>query len=121
MKKYIFSFVLTIMIIVSLSSYSKQANSEARDILRLFPDADIIMWEEKIYITDVEWLENIDLERGEKIGNVTKQTKRARKFKNGASTHLPVGTEIYRAEGRNSFIIIIDGETKKKYVNLLDG
>ncbi|WP_096154856.1 MULTISPECIES: hypothetical protein [Bacillus] len=121
MKKYIFSFAFIVLIVISLSSYSKQANSEARDILRLFPEANILMWEEKIYITDVEWLENIDLEQGEKIGKVTKQTKRARNFKNGTSTHLPVGTEIYRAEGRDSFIIVIEGESKKKYVNLLDG
>lgn len=120
MKKYIFIFAFIIFVVVSLSSYSKQANSEARDFLRLFPEANILMWEEKIYITDVEWLENIDLEQGEKIGKVIKQTKRARNFKNGTSTHLPVGTEIYRAEGRDSFIIVIEGETKKKYVNLLD-
>ena len=58
-------------------------------MLKMNPDADLIELQDgKVYEHGVDWIEEKDYEKGEKIGEV----------KEGMATEVPIGTEIYKTK-----------------------
>jgi hypothetical protein len=68
---------------------------------------------------DVEWVSDLEYQLGEQIGEITKQTDKARSFKSGTANKLPVGTKIYETD-TPAYIANVDGK-EITYLKMLEG
>jgi len=75
-------------------------NPTASDIIEENEDADIFQWNDGlVYLnaSNIEKVQELELTKGEELGEITRQTSNKWLFKDGAATQLPVGTKIYKA------------------------
>jgi hypothetical protein len=61
----------------------------------------------------------LDYELGEVMGEITRQTEKAIRFKYGTANKLPIGTKIYRTN-TPVYIAIVDGE-EIPYLKMVEG
>ena len=92
-------------------------NPTVEEILSQDPDADILYLDEIVYATNIDWVDELALTKGEEIGEVEKNTTSSKEFINKTANVLPVGTKIYRAKERNGMLIADD----KYYYALVEG
>lgn len=84
-------------------------------------DADIFFLDSIVYSNaqDLEWVKELTYILGEQVGEITKNTDKARNFKNGTSNKLPVGTKIYETD-TPAYIVIVDGK-EIPYLGMYEG
>lgn len=92
-------------------------NPTVEEILSQDPDADILYIDDIVYATNIDWVDELALTKGEEIGEVEKNTTSSKEFINKTANVLPVGTKIYRAKERNGMLIADD----KYYYALVEG
>lgn len=92
-------------------------NPTVEEILLQDPDADILYIDDIVYATNIDWVDELALTKGEEIGEVEKNTTSSKEFINKTANVLPVGTKIYRAKERNGMLIADD----KYYYALVEG
>lgn len=92
-------------------------NPTVEEILSQDPDADILYIDEIVYATNIDWVDELALTKGEEIGEIEKNTTNPKEFTNKTANILPVGTKIYRAKEGNGMLIADD----KYYYALLEG
>ena len=92
-------------------------NPTVEEILSQDPDADILYLDEIVYATNIDWVDELALTKGEEIGEIEKNTTSSKEFINKTANVLPVGTKIYRAKERNGMLIADD----KYYYALVEG
>lgn len=97
-----------------------KGNPTPKDFLKN-ESADIFLLDGIVYsnVQDVEWVSELEYKLGEQIGEITKQTDKARSFKNGTANKLPVGTKIYETD-TPAFIAKVNGK-EKPYLKMLEG
>jgi hypothetical protein len=97
-----------------------KGNPTPKDFLKN-KNADIFLLDGIVYSNaqDVEWVSELEVKLGEQIGEITKQTKNARSFKDGTANKLPVGTKIYETN-TPTYIVIIRGK-EIPYLKMLEG
>ena len=101
-------------------SVSKHPNAE--EILSLAENANILQWEGVIYQSDIDWVDELKLDKKEYIGETTYlfTTENAVDFKNGMATSLPIGTHIYSTNEAEILMVEYKGE-EKYYLALREG
>ena len=66
-------------------------------VLKMNPDADLIELEDgAVYEHGIDWIEEKEYEKGEKIGEVKK----------GMATEAPIGAEIYKTKEKSPVLIL---------------
>ncbi|WP_107841002.1 hypothetical protein [Metasolibacillus meyeri] len=120
MKKNLVCNLFLLLLLVGCSS-AIPMNPTAKSILKENPTADIIQYENLIYINamNLEGIENLEFTKEEKIGEVKKTTTVSTGFKDFYATKLAVGTDIFST---NTQIIIAELNGKQiPYIVLLEG
>lgn len=100
-------------------------NPKASNIIKENEDADIFQWNDGlVYVnaSNIERVQELDLTKGEELGEITSQTTNKWLFKDGAATQLPVGTKIYKANDDDTYNLINELEEEEiVYEVLLEG
>lgn len=102
-------------------------NPKASEIIKENEDADIFQWNDGlVYLnaSNIERVQELELTKGEELGEITRQTTNKWLFKDGAATQLPVGTKIYKANDDDTYNLIIELEEEEEeivYEVLLEG
>lgn len=128
MRKMTFTFIVVccFMIVGYTNNGELETNKEktitthnptVEEILSQDPDADILYIDDIVYATNIDWVDELVLTKGEEIGEVEKNTTSSKEFINKTANVLPVGTKIYRAKERNGMLIADD----KYYYALVEG
>lgn len=128
MRKMTFTFIVVccFMIVGCTNNGELETNKEktitthnptVEEILSQDPDADILYIDDIVYATNIDWVDELVLTKGEEIGEVEKNTTSSKEFINKTANVLPVGTKIYRAKERNGMLIADD----KYYYALVEG
>ncbi len=125
-------FILSILVPVTSGCSNVSAEKEiltvyttehpdANEALRIQSDADIFQWEDLIYQTDIDWVEELELTKNIQIGEITKSTKNPNDFTNGTASKLPIGAIIFSVKGDKGFLIVEYNQKQKKYLALVEG
>ncbi|MEC0282098.1 hypothetical protein SAMN04489762_1853 [Terribacillus saccharophilus] len=86
-------------------------NPTAEEILEMEEDADILQFDGAVYQTGMDWLEEEDVTKKEKVGQIESSSTDGPTFEDGTSTHLPVGTSIYSVNENESILLAeVNGE-----------
>ncbi len=131
--KRVFLFTITFLVGVLLAAcgngntdYSigvdSTENPDAEGVLNLDPEADIFQFNDVIYTTGIDWVEEKDLTKNKQIGEIKEKNEDDTNFSNGTANKLPVGTKIYTTKEESDMFLIVEseGETKKYYA-LVEG
>ncbi|MCJ8008275.1 hypothetical protein ACFFF5_11605 [Lederbergia wuyishanensis] len=108
------------------SSESKEitiGNPTAEEVLRQDEKADIFQWDDLIYTTNVDWVNELELTRNELIGEIQKSfiDFSTTPFENGMANKLPIGAKIYSAKQRGGILIVEFNNEEKYYLALVEG
>jgi len=72
--------------------------------------------------SNIERVQELELIKGQELGEITRQTSNKWLFKDGVATELPVGTKIYESNDDDTYNLIIELEEEEiVYVFLLEG
>lgn len=83
----------------------------AEEILHMEESANILQLNGTVYQTGMDWLNEEDVTRKEKIGQIKNSSTEGQAFEDGTATHLPVGTSIYSVNENESILLAeVDGE-----------
>ena len=86
-------------------------NPTAEEILEMKEDADILQLNGDVYQTGMDWLDEEDITKKEKVGQIESSSTDGPSFEDGTATHLPVGTSIYSINENGSILLAeVDGE-----------
>jgi hypothetical protein len=98
-------------------------NPDATEILRSDKNADIFQWEGLIYQTDIDWVDELKVEKNEFVGEITNpfSIQTAKSVENGMANKLPAGAKIYTAKGQGDILIVEYNGKTKKYLALIEG
>lgn len=84
-------------------------------------DADILQHNGTVYQTGMDWLDEEDVTKKEKVGQIKSSSTDGPSFEDGTATHLPVGTSIYSINENGSILLAeVDGELIR-YAVLAEG
>jgi hypothetical protein len=99
------------------------SNPDAEETLRLDKDADIFQWEDLIYKTDIDWVNELKLTKKEQLGEIEELFTNGspKSFKNGMANKLPIGAKIYSAKERGDILIVEYNGEEKYYLALVEG
>jgi len=118
LKKY----PLLIFFSLIISACSQNGNPTPKEILSENPQADIFQFNGIVYInaSDVDWVMEQELKKGELVGEIKKVSSSF--FKDGTASILPVGTKLYNTKNLNGDIIIAEYKDKLiPYLGLYEG
>jgi len=73
------------------------------------PEADYFEMNDKVYVTGIEWIGEVELTQHEFIGEI----------KDGMASDLPVGTKITAPKERRDILIVNDDGIEKRYLLML--
>ena len=85
---------------------SESKKPDAAEVLRLDNQADIFQWEGNILKTNIEWVDELELNEDKYISEIKFNSSKAKDFKNGTANLLPIGTKIYSVKERNDIFIV---------------
>ncbi|MFB7157704.1 hypothetical protein [Lysinibacillus sp. NPDC056232] len=94
---------------------------DAAESLRLNNQADIFQWEGNIFETEIEWIDELEINEDQYIGAIKYNATKAEDFKNGTANHLPIGAKIYSAKERDDILIVKYDDVVKRYLVLSEG
>jgi hypothetical protein len=96
-------------------------NPTAAEVLELDSAADMFQLDGVIYQTNVEWVDQLSLSKGEKVGEIQQTVTVPENFRDGDATRLAKGTVIFQAvEQQEVLIVDVNGE-EQYYLALLEG
>jgi len=98
---------------------SKKPN--AAEALILDKQADIFQWEGNILKTNIEWVDELELNEDKYIGEIKFNSSKAKDFKNGTANLLPIGAKIYSVKERKDIFIVKYDNVVKRYLILSEG
>ncbi len=121
--------ILKIMLMLILSSYiligcsyASSKNQLPNSILKNDVNADFFIMDSLVFINaeNVEWVENLELEKGELLGKINK-TNVKRNFEDWDATQLNKDTPIYKVNGRNDLVLIKLEDKYIPYIKYIEG
>ncbi|GIN87943.1 hypothetical protein J6TS2_43290 [Heyndrickxia sporothermodurans] len=124
MKKRFLCHLILLLVIAGCSA--TPMNPTAKSILKENPHADILRYNNLIYInaTNIESVKKSNYTKGDKIGEIKKTTTSSINFKNFYATKLATGTEIFSTgdKDKDTYTIITEVNGKQiLYRVLLEG
>ncbi|MFP7478954.1 hypothetical protein [Terribacillus saccharophilus] len=121
MQYTILLFCLVFLFACSEEEVVTIGNPTAEEILESDEGADILQHNGAVYQTGMDWLEEKDITKKEKVGQIKDSSTEGPSFGDGSATHLPVGTSIYSANENGSILLAeVDGELIR-YAVLAEG
>jgi hypothetical protein len=113
--------LLTIVLILLSGCGFRTGNPVPKNFLQ-DDKADIFLLNDIVYFNaqNIDWLKQLDYKIGEEVGVITKQTDKAKEFRNGTSNKLPVGSKIYETSRPDIFIAIVNGN-ELPYLMMVEG
>jgi len=97
-------------------------NPDAEEVLNLDPEADIFQFNDTIYTTGIDWVEEKDLTKNEQIGEIKEKNEDETNFSNGTANKLSVGAKIHTTKEETDIFLIVESEGEiKKYYALVEG
>jgi hypothetical protein len=127
MRKNYLSVILLLLVI--LSACKEKVNvqvsgiPDAKEVLTLDPNSDIFLWEGRVYKTNIEWVEELELTKHKELGEITLVSSNPKNYnyKNGMANKLPIGAKIFSAKERDD-ILLAEYEGKLiKYLGASEG
>lgn len=126
MQRLIRLLLITLLLTIAGCSYfdnnddsvevHETENPDAEEILTLDPNANIFQFDGIIYKTDIDWVDDLSLTKGEKVGEIKTKNEKDSKFEDDMSNMLSVGTKIFSVKERGDILIVeSDGRTLKYY------
>ncbi|QPQ31150.1 hypothetical protein [Lysinibacillus sp. JNUCC 51] len=125
-KKFCLLFVVLIsLFLVGCATVTEETieskKPNAAEALRLDKEADIFQWEGNILKTNIEWIDELELNEDKYIGEIKFKSSKAKDFKNGTANLLPIGAKIYSVKERNDTFIVKYDNVVKRYLILSEG
>ncbi|KHE73243.1 hypothetical protein LD39_00295 [Halobacillus sp. BBL2006] len=77
-----------------------------KQVLKENPNADLFVFEGKVYKNGVDWIEEQDLTKDAQIGEIKK----------GMATELPIGAKIFQTREKKGILIVQYRNTEKRYL-----
>ncbi len=121
--KIIYLLIFSLFVLIGCTDKNKEINvsvsknPDAQEVLSLNSNADIFQWNNAIYQTNIEWVNELQLTENSKIGIIETNSSKAAEFKNGTANKLSKGTEIFTVKERNDVLMVKnDGEIKLYYL-----
>ena len=103
----------------------KTENSNAEEVLKLDPEADIFQFNGVIYQTGIDWVEELTLTKDEQVGEIKTKNETDTNFEDEMSNKLPVGAKIFSVKEKEEIggpILLVESEGKLyKYYGLVEG
>lgn len=127
MKKFFIMLLLLLSIYASGCADSEtkivsSKNPDASEILALEKNADLFQWNNIVYKTDVDWVNDLKLSKEKQLGEITESySEHLNEFKNGMATKLQKGSKIFMAKERGDILIVEDNGKVKYYLALVEG
>ncbi len=93
-------------------------NPNAEEVLQLDSEADIFQLDGVIYKTNIDWVDELTLTKGEGVSVIKSQKQNATAFENNTANNLPIGTKIYEPQEKidhNILLVELDGEIMSYY------
>ena len=104
----------------NISQLEVIGNPTPNDFLK-DPNADIYVLGDIVYsnVADIDWVKELDYTIVKEVGEIKKQTNKAKDFENVTSNILPIGTKIYVTD---TLIYIAKVDNKEiPYLKMLEG
>lgn len=127
MKRKIGLVFTALLLIFSGCSLSNEVtihgteNPDAEEILTSNPHADIFQYNDTVYKTHIDWVDELSVTKDEQVGEITVQNESDTNFENGMANKLQVGTKIFSVKERDDILIVeTDGELLK-YLAIVEG
>lgn len=96
-------------------------NPDAKEILTLEPNADIFQYDDVIYITHIDWVDELEITKDEQVGEIKAKNETDTNFENDMANKLQVGTKIFSVKERNDILIVKYNEETLRYLALVEG
>ncbi|WP_236687166.1 hypothetical protein [Ornithinibacillus californiensis] len=77
-----------------------------KQVLKLYPDADLFEFDGYVYKTGVDWIEDEELTKDEQIGVISE----------GMANKLPVGSKIFSVKEKKPILIVEYNGLEKRYL-----
>jgi hypothetical protein len=96
---------------------------DAKEVLTLDPKADIFLWNNTVYKTNIDWVEELPLTKNKELGEITSISSKPDnyQYKNGMANKLPIGSKIYSVKERNDVLVVEVNGMVKKYLGASEG
>ena len=87
----------------------KQGYLTKAQVIKGNPEANYFEIDGKVYVTGIDWLEEVELTKHEVIGEI----------EDGMASNLPVGTKIYIPKERGDILIAEDNGIEIRYLLMM--
>lgn len=125
--KFIYLLIFSLFVLIGCADKNKDINvsvsknPDAQEVLSLDSNADIFQWNDIIYKTNIDWINELQFTENSKVGKIEANSSNAVEFKNGTANKLSVGTEIFTVKERNDVLMVKDDGEVKFYYLLAEG
>ena len=101
---------------------NSEENPTAEEILKGNSEADILMYHGIIYKTNLDWVDELTLTKGEQVGEIKEQAMEGNyDYSNEMANKLSVGSIIFEAKERDDVLIVEDNGETHYYYALVEG
>ncbi|MCM2677463.1 hypothetical protein [Alkalicoccobacillus plakortidis] len=101
---------------------NSEENPTAEEVLKENSEADILMYYGTIYNTNVDWVDELTLTKGDQVGEIKEQaTEGNYDYSNEMANKLSVGSMIFEAKERDDVLIVEDNGETHYYYALVEG
>jgi hypothetical protein len=126
-KQIFFSLLIMCVILSACKQKESELHStsmpDAKEVLTLDPKADIFLWNNTVYKTNIDWVEELPLTKSKELGEITSisVSTKDHHYKNGMANKLPIGAKIYTAEERKDVLLVEKDGKLFKYLGIGEG
>lgn len=117
--------IVTIAILTSCNSEEKitvvTKVPTAAEIIAENRNADIFQLDGQAYIGDIDWVQEIEVTKSKKVGEITKSYDETAGFSDGMATKLGDGTVIYKTKERDDILLVESNGKLLKYLVSSEG
>ena len=103
-----FGIIFVEFVFVKSEGKFSDDHTTAKQILTNDENADIFQYHDLVYIKIQDTSSTTDLQKGNRIGQIIKQTNDHEQFTNGTANKLPIGTSIYQVVGKGLHMLIVE-------------
>jgi hypothetical protein len=127
LKQIFYSLLIMVIFLSACQQKELEVHStsmpDAKEVLTLDPKADIFLWNNTVYKTNIDWVEELPLTKNKELGEITSISSKPDnyQYKNGMANKLPIGSKIYSVKERNDVLVVEVNGMVKKYLGASEG
>ncbi|GAF11045.1 hypothetical protein JCM19046_4240 [Bacillus sp. JCM 19046] len=124
--KRVTHLIVLALILSGCATGKEQTNSTenptAEEILTQDSEANILLFNGTVYQTNIEWVDELTLTKGEQLGEIEAQVKEGNvELSEKMSTNVSVGSAIFAAVEREDVLIVSDHGELYYFYALVEG